>query len=146
MKMIGERTKIYSGLLSLLSLFSLIGLVWYLVSLSNGYNVLVLSMILVFGFLFLLFLLLFVLDFRKRKEGIYFDGNHISFFVKGKKMELSLLDVKEVAYRPNHNIYFRSLTGSVFLDAYEIKDVRNAKRVASSLLQIQEDLRNKEGK
>lgn len=103
-------------------------------------------MIIVFAFLFLLFLFLFILDFRKRKEGIYFDGNLVSFFVKGKKVEVRLLNVKEVSYRPNYNSYFRSSTGSVFLDAYEIKDVRSAKKVASSLLQTQENLRNKQGK
>ena len=97
-------------------------------------------MTIVFGLLFSLFFVLFLLDFRQRKDGVYRNGERLIVRIKGKERDISLKNVKEISYRSNYNNFFSSSTGSLFLDDYEVKDILNAKKVASSLLQIQRNL------
>lgn len=137
---IGKRTKIYAILFFLLALAFLVGFSWYLVSVLSRYSVLLLSMTIVFGLLFSLFFVLFLLDFRQRKDGVYRNGERLIVRIKGKERDISLKNVKEISYRSNYNNFFSSSTGSLFLDDYEVKDILNAKKVASSLLQIQRNL------
>ena len=137
---IGKRTKIYAILFFLLALAFLVGFSWYLVSVLSRYSVLLLSMTIVFGLLFSLFFVLFLLDFRQRKDGVYRNGERLILRIKGKERDLSLKNVKEISYRSNHNNFFSSSTGSLFLDDYEVKDILNVKKVASSLLKIQRNL------
>lgn len=137
---IGKRTKIYAILFFLLALAFLVGFSWYLVSVLSRYSVLLLSMTIVFGLLFSLFFVLFLLDFRQRKDGVYRNGERLIVRIKGKERDISLKNVKEISYRSNYNNFFSSSTGSLFLDDYEVKDILNVKKVASSLLKIQRNL------
>lgn len=142
MKAIGNRSKFYLFLFSILSITSFIGFLWYVVSICSGYSLILLILSCVFGCLFVLFFVIFLFEFIKRNDGVYKSGNYIVFKSKGKVVKLSLEEIKTIKYRNYNSGYFRFSSGDLYIDNYKISNIKNVKEVAHYLINERNLLNN----